>query len=90
MKTKFEKGDLVVATNENLHHDFPEWYPEVGTIGMIIDVCEEDYLVQWEQMSVSADCIWYCDMEEVRLVSDDDRGRAFNFLYEIAKEKCLK
>ena len=58
----------------NDHNDMPEFYPAVGTTGIILEQLNEydDVYVQWEKGSTSREDRWYCDKNDVELVKDED------------------
>ena len=58
----------------NDHNDMPEFYPAVGTTGIILSQLNEsnDVYVQWEKGSTSREDYWYCDKNDVELVKDTD------------------
>ena len=63
VKTDYKAGDKVVFISENKHKEFPNFYPEVGTVGTVVDVHGFVALVKWEEGSTSkGDCLWcHCD-----------------------------
>lgn len=53
-------GDKVRFTGETLHCLGPEYYPPVGTEGVVIDVTRSGTaLVQWPLGSTKDDARWY-------------------------------
>lgn len=62
-KQIYRSGDKVVFISEKRHKEFPSFYPEVGTVGTVVDVHKFIALVKWEEGSTSkGDCLWcHCD-----------------------------
>lgn len=71
-------GRKVRFINAEAHEEMPEFYPEVGTVGIIVpgsycpDSClrEEDYLVKWTKGSTSRMDVWACGEESLELVEE--------------------
>ena len=53
VKTDYKTGDKVVFISEEEHKEFPNFYPEVGTVGTVVNVHGFVALVKWEQGSTS-------------------------------------
>lgn len=63
-------GDKVRFVDEAAHISYPEWYPPVGTIGVVKMVNRRhSILVQWPEKSTSRDDDWFCDVTWVELVT---------------------
>ena len=60
VKTDYKVGDKVVFIGGTMHDKFPLYYPEVGTVGTVVDVDRYDTLVKWEKGSTSPDDQWTC------------------------------
>lgn len=74
---KFDKsmfGKKVRFINAKAHKEFPEYYPEVGTIGTLTSVKgtdlefleegEDDFAVQWPKGSTSSSDLWFVEAEK--------------------------
>lgn len=63
----YKVGDKVVFVDAEKHRWNPEFYPKVGTVGIVKNVHEPNLTVQWPNGSTSLDDCWYCAMESVNL-----------------------
>ena len=63
VRTDYKVGDKVVFISEKKHKVFPRFYPEVGTVGTVVNVDGYDALVKWEEGSTSEDDTWFCGFE---------------------------
>lgn len=66
-------GRQVRFINAQAHEEMPEYYPEVGTIGIIVPVKEneiENFMIQWPKGSTSLDDGWFCEEEFIELVEE--------------------
>ena len=69
---KFKFGDKVRYIGKD-HSEMPEFYPEIGTIGMIVKKGgDTDWYIQWTKGSTSGKDCWYCDENDIELVKDED------------------
>lgn len=61
VKKDYKSGDKVVFISEKKHKEFPNIYPEVGTVGTVLgrdaNTCA---FVKWEKGSTSSDDHWVC------------------------------
>ncbi len=64
VKTDYKPGDKVVFVDGDSHGMFPEFYPEVGTVGTVVDVDRHAALVKWKKGSTTKDGTWYCGFEQ--------------------------
>lgn len=71
---KFTVGMKVRFIDENGHKFEPQFYPEVGTIGTVIDASHDCLFIQWPKGSTSGDDCW-C---------------ALSYRLEIVKEKNVE
>lgn len=72
-------GKQVRFINAKAHEEMPEYYPKVGTIGILIPTKDtnfkwfaDDYAVQWPKGSTAGtgtDC-WLVDEESLELVKE--------------------
>lgn len=72
----FPAGTNVKAINEQEHIDNPDWYPEVGTIGVSVNlygVTEYDSYgdIQWPKGSTSGNDRWCTDDEDLEPIQEE-------------------
>lgn len=65
VKTDYKTGDKVVFISEEEHKEFPNFYPEVGTVGTVVNVHGFVALVKWEQGSTSKGDCWWCNCDKI-------------------------
>ena len=68
-------GRQVRFIDAKAHEEMPAYYPEVGTIGIIVPVEENgrengDFMIQWPTGSTSLDDKWFCEKEIIELVEE--------------------
>lgn len=68
-------GRQVRFINAQAHEEMPEYYPEVGTIGILVPVKKNeretgDFMIQWPKGSTSLDDEWFCEEEFIELVEE--------------------
>lgn len=70
-------GRQVRFINAKAHKEMPEYYPEVGTIGILVSIDPRDgywencnFLVQWPKGSTSGCDIWVCSVSSLELVEE--------------------
>lgn len=70
-------GRQVRFINAKVHEEMPWYYPEVGTIGIIVSVegtgferLIDDFAVQWPKGSTSGNDCWLVDDEDLELVEE--------------------
>lgn len=69
----FNVGDKVVWMNHALHHERPEFYPPIGTIGEVIGIAGNMVIdVQRPAASTSLDDCWCCNPDDVIKVGCDE------------------
>lgn len=61
VKKDYKVGDKVIFIKKKRHEGFPHFYPEVGTVGTVIESCGVDVFVKWEKGSTSEDDTWFAD-----------------------------
>ncbi len=61
----FRRGERVVYVGVSNATD-PQYYPPVGTIGVVYDAADGDPLVQWPAGSTSRDDLWFVYHKEIR------------------------
>ena len=64
VKRDYKFGDKVVFVVEKKHKKYPQYYPEVGTVGTILG-CDNNTcaFVKWEKGSTSLDDHWVCEFD---------------------------
>lgn len=72
---KFDKsmfGRKVRFINVQDHEEMSEYYPEVGTIGILTPIknIDELFAVQWPEGSTSMEDCWLADEESLELVEE--------------------
>ena len=76
-KNNFQVGDEVVFVNSEMHEENPQWYPEVGTVGVVVDIWkpvhDDDFttMVQWPEGSTSGINKWWLRYEWIELACPD-------------------
>ncbi len=74
--TKFKVGDKVKFTSAEKHKESPGFYPQVETIGTIINVDCAGAWIQWPEGSTSGDDRWYTAFARIKGVdSPADRPK---------------
>ena len=72
-----EPNTKVKFLNKQLHETDSAFYPEVGTIGVLVedDVGDMCCLVEWPKGSVednpNGGSMWYCGIEDIEEVKED-------------------
>ena len=61
-------GDIVKYIG-NKHDTEPEYYPPIGTPGVVNYIGTQSIRVKWENGSTSDDDFWYCGHDDVEVVS---------------------
>lgn len=54
-------GSKVRMTDREGHRNNPQWFPDVGTVGIVMEVGFHTHLIQWPEGSTSERNRWYCD-----------------------------
>lgn len=72
MSHEYKVGDRVRFANEDLHKESPEWYPKVGTVGVVIRVRDIDdgLLVRWPKGTIVVYGYWWCRLHDVEPVTE--------------------
>lgn len=75
---KFNVGDKVVFTNDNKHERMGQFYPAVGSIGIVRDKDDDTILIDWGEAeglctndSYAAKA-WWCEEEDIKLCEYTD------------------
>lgn len=70
--SKFNVGDKVKYIGKN-HDKFPEFYPVIGTIGVINKIhADKKYWVQWTEGTTSDSDFWCCCESDMELIIDTE------------------
>lgn len=48
------------------------YYPPIGTLGTVLDICKNDILVRWDS-GTKGDGEWWCDVSDVEEAINNDR-----------------
>ena len=68
---RLRTGDVVEFNNEKLHRSEKEFYPEVGTRGVVIRSTDMDAVIKWPIGSTSGDGRWWCSHEWITKVEEE-------------------
>lgn len=60
-KDNVKIGSKVRMIDGEGHRYNPEWLPNVGTVGIVMEVGFHTHFIQWPEGSTSESDIWYCD-----------------------------
>lgn len=70
-------GKQVRFINAKSHEDMPKYYPEVGTIGILVPTKDtdfkwftDDFAVQWPKGSTTGTDCWLADEKSLELVEE--------------------
>lgn len=66
--SKFKVGDKVRFIGEGLHKNYPERYPECGTVGIVVMVNENGGWIQWPQVLPCGYSRWFCGYNALELI----------------------
>lgn len=61
-KDNVKVGSKVRMINRGSHRDNPQWFPDVGTIGTIINTYDVAALIQWPSGATSENDRWICPL----------------------------
>lgn len=69
----FKIGDKVVY-NGHFHGNMPQYFPEKGTTGLVIAICNADNTikVQWPKKTTKGRGIWWTEAKDLKLVEDNN------------------
>ena len=83
-------GDIVEFNNEALHRSEKQFYPEVGTRGVVVRVGYNNAMIKWPIGYTSGDGRWWCShewitkVEEELNVEDEENHLIDNFFCEFS------
>lgn len=88
--SEFKIGNYVKFINNEMHSQYPEYFPCYNTIGQIVDIDKNEslYLVLWPKKSTSGNDKWYCNKEDIVAVSDINMTN--EEIWEMLKPKMEK
>lgn len=81
---------------KSLHKTDPDFYPALGTIGVLVegDIGDRTCLVRWPEGSVdnnpNGEPMWYCDVGDIELVEDKPTLMPYDEIWEMLKPKMMK
>ena len=62
-------GDIVCYIREDDEYDKKlGFYPPIGTLGRIVETCEDSIGVKWARGATKGDGIWFCDVDDIKLM----------------------
>ena len=64
-------GDVVEFNNEERHRSEKQFYPEVGTRGVVVRLDYNAALIKWPIGSTSSDGRWWCSHEWITKVEEE-------------------
>lgn len=86
--SKFNVGDKVKYIGKN-HNKFPEFYPVIGTIGVINKIhADKKYWVQWTEGTTSDNDFWCCCESDIELIIDTEMTN--EEIWEMLRPKLVK
>lgn len=54
-------GSKVRMTNGEGHKNNPQWFPDAGIVGIVMEAGFHTHFIQWPKGSTSESDRWYCD-----------------------------
>lgn len=86
--SKFIVGDKVKYIGKD-HNEFPEFYPIIGTIGVINKIhADKKYWVQWPEGTTSDSDCWCCCESDMELIIDTEMTN--EEIWEMLRPKLVK
>ena len=68
-KQPMKIGDIVCYIREDDEYDKKlGFYPPIGTLGRIVETCEDSIGVKWARGATKGDGIWFCDVDDIKLM----------------------
>ena len=61
-------GSKVRMINGKLHNENPRWFPVVGTVGIVRNLCDINCDVQWPKGTTSWQDKWWCNYEHLEVL----------------------
>lgn len=84
--SKFNVGDKVkyIGKNDEVN---PEWYPPIGTVGIIKSIVEPNAWVKWPDRSTSGNDCWCCSLNSIEKIVENMTNEE---IWEMLKLKMEK
>lgn len=67
-KDNVKIGSKVRMINGKLHNEIPRWFPVVGTVGIVRNLCDINCDVQWPKGTTSWQDKWWCNYEHLEVL----------------------
>lgn len=67
-KDNVKIGSKVRMINGKLHNENPRWFPVVGTVGVVRNLCDINCDVQWPKGTTSWQDKWWCNYEHLEVL----------------------
>ena len=67
-KDNVKIGSKIRMINGKLHNENPRWFPVVGTVGVVRNLCDINCDVQWPKGTTSWQDKWWCNYEHLEVL----------------------
>lgn len=67
-KDNVKIGSKIRMINGKLHNENPRWFPVVGTVGIVRNLCDINCDVQWPKGTTSWQDKWWCNYEHLEVL----------------------
>lgn len=67
-KDNVKIGSKVRMINKEAHKNYPQWFPVVGTVGIVRNLCDINCDVQWPKGTTSWQDKWWCNYEYLEVL----------------------
>ena len=67
-KDNVKVGSKIRMINGKLHNENPRWFPVVGTVGIVRNLCDINCDVQWPKGTTSWQDKWWCNYEHLEVL----------------------
>lgn len=67
-KDNVKVGSKVRMINKEVHKNYPQWFPVVGTVGIVRNLCYINCDVQWPKGTTSWQDKWWCNYEHLEVL----------------------
>lgn len=67
-KDNVKIGSKIRMINGKLHNENPRWFPVVGTVGIVRNLCDMNCDVQWPKGTTSWQDKWWCNYEHLEVL----------------------
>lgn len=68
IKDNVKVGSKVRMIDGELHNEKPQWFPVVGTVGIVRNLCDINCDVQWPKGTTSWQDKWWCSYEHLEVL----------------------